>query len=195
MMEENKKIKKVNIGYLLAYIGIPILLIIVCAVVAIALDVSGSLAVVLLFVPIVLAVAWWSFGGNYLYDKKKEAFEKSLDAQGFVRNQTFNGRNCLVAIDMVNEKIALLFRWNMAQPYIFSAKRIQKAWVDDGRGGAGFMEGSSRVSFLFTVDDIKIRVNTFTSNKRWRMDSDHILTGISKADMMVEILNSTKTKE
>lgn len=194
MMEENKKIKKVNIGYLLAYIGIPILLIIVCAVVAIALDVSGSLAVVLLFVPIVLAVAWWSFGGNYLYDKKKEAFEKSLDAQGFVRNQTFNGGNCLVAIDIVNGKIALLFRWNMAQPYIFSAKRIQKAWVDDGRGGAGFMEGSSRVSFLFTVDDIKIRVNTFTSNKRWRMDSDHILTGISKADMMVEILNSAKTK-
>lgn len=194
MMEENKKIKKVNIGYLLAYIGIPILLIIVCAVVAIALDVSGSLAVVLLFVPIVLAVAWWSFGGNYLYDKKKEAFEKSLDAQGFVRNQTFNGGNCLVAIDIVNGKIALLFRWNMAQPYIFSAKRIQKAWVDDGRGGAGFMEGSSRVSFLFTVDDIKIRVNTFTSNKRWRMDSDHILTGISKADMMVEILNNAKTK-
>ncbi len=194
MMEENKKMKKINIGYLLGYICIPILLVVACTAVAIALDVSGGVAVILVFVPIVLAVAWWSFGGNYIYDKKKEAFEQSLDAQGFVRNQTFNGGNCLVAVDIEHGKIALLFRWNMSQPYIFSAKRIQKIWVDDGRGGAGFMEGSSRVSFLFTVDDIKIRVNTFTSNKRWRMDSDYILTGISKADMMVEILNKAKAK-
>ncbi|WP_041138357.1 hypothetical protein [Beduini massiliensis] len=193
-MEEDKKMKKVNIGYVLAYIFIPVLIVIACGAVAAAMDTTGSLAVVLLFVPIVLAVAWWSFGGNFFYDKKKEAFEKSLDAQGFVRNQTFNGGNCLVAVDIEHGKIAVLFRWNMFQPYIFSAKRIQKTWVDDGRGGAGFMEGSSRVSFLFTVDDIKIRVNTFTSNKRWRMDSNYILTGISKADMMVEILNSAKAK-
>ena len=193
-MEEDKKMKKVNIGYVLAYIFIPVLIVIACGAVAAVMDTTGSLAVVLLFVPIVLAVAWWSFGGNFFYDKKKEAFEKSLDAQGFVRNQTFNGGNCLVAVDIEHGKIAVLFRWNMFQPYIFSAKRIQKTWVDDGRGGAGFMEGSSRVSFLFTVDDIKIRVNTFTSNKRWRMDSNYILTGISKADMMVAILNSAKAK-
>ena len=50
------------------------------------------------------------------------------------------------------------------------------------------MEGSGRVSFLFDVDGVKIRVNTFTSNQRWRMDSNYILTAISKADMMVKIL-------
>ena len=62
--------------------------------------------------------------------------------------------------------------------------------MDDGCSGAGFLKGSSRVSFLFVVDGIKIRVNTFTSNKRWRMDSNYILTGISKADMMVDVLKS-----
>ena len=54
------------------------------------------------------------------------------------------------------------------------------------------MEGSSRVSFLFNVDDVKIRVNTFTSNQRFRMDSDYILTGISKADLMVKILEEAR---
>lgn len=58
----------------------------------------------------------------------------------------------------------------------------------------GILEGSSRVSFLFIIDGVQIRVNTFTSNQRWRMDSDYILTGISKADMMVEILNTARDK-
>ena len=56
------------------------------------------------------------------------------------------------------------------------------------------MEGSSRVSFLFSIDGVRIRVNTFTSNKRWRMDSEYILTGISKADLMVEILETAKSR-
>ena len=56
----------------------------------------------------------------------------------------------------------------------------------------GPLAGSSRVSFLFTIDGVRIRVNTFTSNKRWRMDSDYILTGISKADMMAEVLEEAK---
>ncbi len=32
---------------------------------------------------------------------------------------------------------------------------------------------------------IKVRVNTFTSNQRFRMDSDYILTVISKVDISV----------
>lgn len=56
--------------------------------------------------------------------------------------------------------------------------------------GAGFLEGSSRVRFLFDLEGTKIKVNTFTSNKRWRMDSDYILTAISKADVMVEALTA-----
>ena len=50
------------------------------------------------------------------------------------------------------------------------------------------MEGSSRVRFLFSIEGITIKVNTFTSNRRWRMDSDYILTAISKADVMVKSL-------
>ena len=113
-----------------------------------------------------------------------------LDAQGFVRNHTFNADGCTVAVDLKAGKIAVLFRWNPGKVYVRPAGSITKVWVDDGRGGAGFLEGSSRVSFLFTVEGMTIRVNTFTSNKRWKMDSDYILTGISKADLMVEALQA-----
>ncbi|HIY72957.1 MAG TPA: hypothetical protein H9826_03120 [Candidatus Intestinimonas merdavium] len=120
--------------------------------------------------------------------------EKELDAKGFVRNHTFKGSDCTVIVDAENGQIALLFRWNPFAYFVLPTSRISKAWVDDGRFGAGFMEGSNRVSFLFLADGVKVRVNTFFSNKRWRMDSDYILTGISKADMMVKILEAARTQ-
>ena len=192
MME---RVKKVDVTYLLIYLLAPILLIVVCYLPLILMDLKGAIAVVLVFAPVVIAIAIWILCGSFLYKRKKKEFAAALDEQGFIRNHTFNSDSCTVIVDAVNGKIALLFRWNMFHPYVLPASRIEKTWVDDGRGGAGFMEGSSRVSFLFLIDGIKIRVNTFTSNKRWRMDSDYILTGISKADMMVEVLNATRNQE
>ena len=87
----------------------------------------------------------------------------------------------------------MIFFWNPFKNYILPAARITKIWTDDGKTGAGVLAGSSRVSFLFLIDGIRIRVNTFTSNKRWRMDTEYILTGISKADLMADVL--TKAKE
>ncbi len=120
--------------------------------------------------------------------------EKKLDETGFTRNQTFDGKGVEVIVDTKKGQIALQFFWNPFESYILPASRIGKVWVDDGKSGAGIMAGSSRVSFLFTIDEVKIRVNTFTSNQRWRMDSNYILTGISKADMMIEILENAKKK-
>ena len=54
------------------------------------------------------------------------------------------------------------------------------------------MRGTNRVGFLFLIDNVKVRVNTFTSNQRWKMDDPKILEAISKADMMVQVLESAK---
>ena len=113
---------------------------------------------------------------------------------GFLPNHTFDSDICTVVVDVEHGKIALIFFWNPFQNYVLPASRISKIWTDDGKTGMGPLTGSSRVSFLFTVDDIRIRVNTFTSNKRWRMDSDYILTGISKADMMAGVLTEAKER-
>ena len=188
---ENKKVKKTNPLYLLCYILVPIVLIFVCAWLGTKYCPAGTSArSILLTGPFILSMLWWVFGGRTFFRVKEKAMEKALDAKGFVRNHTFKSGSCTVIVDAANGQIALIFFWNPFEYFVLPTSRISKAWVDDGCFGSGFMAGSSRVSFLFIVDGVKIRVNTFTSNKRWRMDSDYILTGISKADMMVKVLES-----
>lgn len=193
-METTKKVKRYNIGYLLAYIFVPVLVTALCYLAGYFMDVLGSLAVILYMGPVMLSAIWWIFAGRMIFKSKKKKLERALDAGGFARNHTFNSSGCMVVVDVVHGSIALQFFWNPSESYVLPASRISKAWVADGRGGKGFMEGSSRVSFLFVVDGVKIRVDTFTSNKRWRMDSDYILTGISKADMMVGVLEEARRK-
>lgn len=187
-METGEKLQKINIIYLLLNIFGPIFVLVLS--VALGVVLPEQVGMILAMAGFILAVLWWAFLGRTLYDKTKKKKLAELDGQGFTRNQTFNADGCTVAVDLNRGQIAVLFRWNPGKVYVRPANQITKVWVDDGRGGAGFLEGSSRVSFLFTVDGVTIRVNTFTSNKRWRMDSDYILTGISKADMMVEALKA-----
>lgn len=190
---ENEQIKKINVLYLFSYIVIPILVCALCYILSALFFPKGNMAVILIMGPSFLSIAWWIFGGKIIYKQKQKKMEAELEKSGFERNQTFYADGSTVVVDTVNGKIAILFFWNPFQSYILPASRITKAWVDDGKGGAGFMEGSSRVSFLFNIDSVQIRVNTFTSNQRWRMDSDYILTGISKADMMVEVIEKARS--
>ena len=186
---ENEKIKKINTLYLLGYIFVPIIITALCFWISYLYFPKGNMAVILLMGPSVLSIIWWILGGKLIYKNKMRAFERKLDADGFNRNHTFYGRGATVIVDIKNGKIGLIFFWNPFKTYIVDAKRITNSWVDNGKSGSGFMEGSSRVSFLFTIDKIRIRVDTFTSNQRFRMDSDYILTGISKADMIVKVLD------
>ena len=188
-----KKVKKVNAGYLLAAIFIPVVLIIAGGFLAgtVFID-EKTLFMASYSVPLVMSVVWWIFGPTTIWSQKKKKMMKTLTAQGFNRNQTFYGSNQTVAVDIRQGKVALLFFWNPFDLYVLSASRITKGWTEDGAGGAGFLRGTSRVSFLFLIDDIKIRVNTFTSNQRWKMDDPKILEAVSKADMMVQVLNEAK---
>ncbi len=189
---ENQKIKKINILYLLSYIFIPIVLCAICFTLSILYFPKGTMAVILVMVPFFGSIMWWILGGKIIYKINKKKLEKSLDESGFKRNNTFYGDGCTVVVDQENGKIAMLFFWNPFDKFIISAKRITKAWVDDGKNGIGILEGSSCVSFLFTIDDVKVRVYTFKSNQRWKMNSNYILTGISKADKMVNVLETAR---
>lgn len=191
---QSKPVKKVNIPYALAYFLIPIVLIFLCGWLSVRFFPKGTMAVVLLMGPTALSFVWWIFGGKAIFKKNLKAFQANLQQSGFVRNSTFTSGSLVVMVDAEHGELAMLFLWNPTCPYRVPASRISKLWVDDGASGSGFMRGSSRVSFLFTVDGTKVRVNTFTSNKRWRMDSDYILTGISKADAMVEVLEAAQKR-
>ncbi len=189
-----EKIQKINILYLLGYIFIPA---IICALgytlCYFCFRDGGTGAVLTTMVPTIAAVVWWIFGGSLIFKQKTKELEKRFEAEGYRRNQTFYGRGQTVVLDVEKGMMGVIFYWNPFQNYILPASRISRAWTDDGRGGAGFMEGSSRVSFIFTIDQkIDVRVNTFMSNQRWRMDDKRILTGISKADLMVKNIEEAK---
>ena len=187
-METMEKIQKVNPLYLLLNTVGPVAVMVLSVALGVLLPEQVGLIISILGFG--LAVAWYAVLGRKFYNKTRERTLADLEETGFVPNHTFNADGCTVVVDLVHAQIALLFRWNPTKAYVRPASALSNVCVDDGRGGAGFLEGSSRVSFLFMVDGMKIRVNTFTSNKRWRMDSDYILTGISKADLMVETLTA-----
>ena len=190
-MEE--KVQKTNILYLLGYIlGPAAIAAASIGLGALCFPKGGTGAVITFMIIPLIAVAWWIFAGSLIFKQKTKEFEKEFSAKGYKRNHTFYGRGKTVVLDIEQGIVGLVFFWNPFQTYILPASRIEKAWVDDGKMGAGFMEGSSRVSFLFIIDGIKVRVDTFTSNQRFRMDDEHILTGISKADMMVKNIEEAK---
>lgn len=184
---EQEKIKKVNVPYLLACIFAPILAIVLATVVGVML-LPPNIASIIIMLFLVAAIFWWAIGVSKVHEKKKEEKLKELDSKGFVRNHTFNSDSCTVAVDVEHGKIALIFKWNPTQCFVMPANKITKMWVDDGKSPLG---GTSRVSFLFIVDGIKIRVNTFISNKIWSMKSSQVLEALSKADMMVETLRAS----
>lgn len=180
---EPQKIKKIYVPYLLAVIFGPLLIATAFTVLCIWAKL-GNVSVIISVMIDMGCIFWWIAGPDQIYKNAKRKYLKELDDSGFVRNHTFNADGCTVAADVVNGKIAMIFKWNPKAYYVLPANHITNLWVDDGK----MMGGSSRVSFLFIVDGVKVRVNTFTSNKIWSMSSNYILEGISKADLMVENL-------
>lgn len=188
-----RSVKKTNMIYLLLTILVPIAVIALGAAIGYFFFYDGGVGAVVCFMcPTILAVAWWILGPATIWSQRKKKMMKELDAQGFTRNQTFYGSNQTVVVDVAQSKVALLFFWNPLQLFVLPASRIAKVWTEDGAGGAGFLRGTSRVSFLFLVDGVKVRVDTFTSNQRWKMDDPKILEAISKADMMIQVLEAAK---
>ena len=188
-----KTVQKINYVYLLLTILLPIALILLLGFVGYkCFPDGGTGAVVCFMLPTAVSVVWWIFGPTTIWRIQKKAMEKKLDQEGFTRNQTFYGSSHTVVVDIRRGMIALLFFWNPFELFVLPAGRITKAWAEDGAGGAGFMRGTNRVGFLFLIDNVKVRVNTFTSNQRWKMDDPKILEAISKADMMVQILETAK---
>lgn len=191
-MENNEKFQKINIGYLLLNIFGPIAVLIAGMSLSMVLpDTPGLLVCIAVYA---FAILWWALLGRKYYEKIRAKTLDALEKEGFTPNHTFNADGCTIVVDLHHGQVALLFRWNPGKVYVRPASSLSNVRVDDGCHGAGFLAGSSRVSFLFTVDGANIRVNTFTSNRRWQMNSDHITTGIEKAETMVESLIAAGAK-
>lgn len=190
------QVKKVNYVYLLAYILTPVALTALGLWIGYTFYYGGGVgAVIFDMCPLLLSILWWAFGGRIIYCFAKKRMLKQLDGAGIDRRQIFYSDGCVVSMDIQQAKVALLFFWNPFALYVLPAGRITRAWTDDGAGGVGILRGTSRVSFLFEVDGVKVRVNTFVSNQRWKLNDDKVLEGISKADLWVQVLDQARQQE
>lgn len=189
---ENEKIKKIDWLYMLIFLLAPVVVLAGGTALLVRFsDGTGPAA----FIPFLLAVGalvWWTAGAKNALKSGAAKLAKAMDEQGLTRNMTFNGKGCVVIVDVEHGKLGLVYAKNPRKQYIIPASRVEKAWTDDGKTGKGITEGTMRVSFLFTVDGIQSRVDTFTSNTRWKMDHPNILEAISKADSMVEMITAAK---
>lgn len=192
-MDYNEKLKKVNPVYLLLNIFGPIAVLIIGMAISVALP--ENVGVFIAIIVFAFAIIWWAFLGRKVYEKTREKTIAELKSKGFTPNCVFNADGCTVIVDLKKGQIAIVFRWNPTKAYVRPASELSNVHVDDGRHGAGFMEGSSCVSFIFTVEGRKIRVNTFTSNRQWKMNSEYITTGIKKAEDMVTALVAAGAKK
>lgn len=192
-MKTPEKVIKTNYAYLLGYILIPLAAAALCVLAGRLFFRDGGTGAVVCFMggP-VAAILWWVFGGNAIYRQAKKKMLRQLDEAGIDRRQIFYSDNCVVSMDIRQGKIGLLFYWNPFTVQVVPAGRVTRAWTDDGAGGAGFLRGTSRVSFLFEIDGIRIRVNTFISNQRWKLNDEKVLEGISKADLWVQVLEQAQ---
>lgn len=187
------QVKKTSYVYLLCYILIPLAAAAAGVYIGWRYFRAGGAGAVICFVVVPgAAILWWIFGGSALYKLGKRRMLKRLDGMGVDRRQIFYSDSCVVSVDMEQGKIGLLFFWNPLQVQVLPASRVTRAWADEGAGGAGFMRGTSRVSFLFELDGVRIRVNTFTSNQRWKLNDEKVLEGISKADLWVQVLEQAR---
>lgn len=186
-------VRKFNMAYLLAYIFVPLIVCVLTTWAAFTFFPNGGTAAgVLVMVPWIVSIAWWIGGGRFLYKRAKKRAEAQLKAQGLNANQIFYSRGWSIFTDVAAGQVGLVSFWNPFKTFLIPASRIDKLWVDDGVGGVAIFKGSNRVSFLLQVDGANVRVDTFLANQRFAPNSDRILTGISKADTWVEILQAAK---
>lgn len=190
---KSDQVRKTNWIYVLGYILAPIPLAVLGVWAGRALLWGGSEWIrVCDMIPPLLAIIWWACGGRAVFCFAQRGMLKKLDAADFDRRQIFFSDSSLVAIDIGRARVAMLFFWNPFSVYELPASRVTRAWADDGAGGPSFLRSTSRVSFFFEVDGVRVRVNTFLSNQRWRMDDDRVLEGISKADQWVQVLEQAR---
>lgn len=181
--------KKYNYLYI---VGVPLFCILLCIIGTssknLGLDISNQLSANLFLIGIVLIFSF-IFSISIFFKITCKKMDKQLENMNI--DQIFYGNGSKIAIDQTNNKIVLNFKCNPFKIYVMSLTKVVKAKTNDYKSGKGIFEGTMRVAFEFWIDEQKITINTFRSQgQKFKMDSSEVLTGISKADDMVEILTN-----
>ena len=181
--------KKINTSYLAIWAGIPAAIAVVIAILASVLTLGknpGIFSVAfILVIGIIVAIPMIL---ESRMKKAATALEAGFPAQGFTYQYKFSAKNAIYYIDQ-SGRMGVIYRCNPTELQFVDLDKVTKVRVNDGKIGLG----TSRVSCEFLLDGKKVRITTLTvSRGTLSMKDKRVLEAISKADQLVNLINTAK---
>lgn len=188
---ETEKFKKFGSSFLLLLLGVGVgLPVIISLIMAFTgkggfrLDVFLPLCLVFAFIIwmiLLMTIAWGT-----LTPLLTKGTYKKIDSLPYRFNNSFQGRNGRLLIDVDNGMIGFISAYNPFEIQIFNASRIDRMETI-----ASTMTG---VRFVFYLDGKKMTMYTLLSNRAVNLKSSMGVEAISKADTFVELLKAAKNR-
>lgn len=188
---ETEKFKKFGSSFLLLLLGVgvglPVVISLIMALTSkdgFRLDVFLPLCLVFAFIIwiiLLMTIAWGT-----LTPLLTKGTYKKIDSLPYRFNNSFQGRNGRLLIDVDNGMIGFISAYNPFEIQIFNASRIDRMETI-----ASTMTG---VRFVFYLDGKKMTMYTLLSNRAVNLKSSMGVEAISKADTFVELLKAAKNR-
>lgn len=194
------KIIKINIGLLIAYILLAILLVIVIAIFAyycfipeepqprlegakpyiviLSITLGIMIGLFLTFCMVAPLVRFFC----------KINFRNVCREKGCIYNYYLDDKSTLVAVDTRSRKMALLFKYNPTKTYVVSLDQVE---AGNYNGVTAFSGGRTKEVYLsFLLYGEEIKVYAFRAGEPFSLDSYVVTEAISKVSVMVEAIRS-----
>ena len=188
---ETEKFKKFGSSFLLLLLGVGVGLPVIISLImartgkgGFRLDVFLPLCLVFAFIIwmiLLMTIAWGT-----LTPLLTKGTYKKIDSLPYRFNNSFQGRNGRLLIDVDNGMIGFISAYNPFEIQIFNASRIDRMETI-----ASTMTG---VRFVFYLDGKKMTMYTLLSNRAVNLKSSMGVEAISKADTFVELLKAAKNR-
>lgn len=146
-----------------------------------------SLLIFLSGFALILLFIVFSIIGGIIFSICEKSKTKLLDKDGYTHY--FSGSNIGLWIDVEKNKIWILAKYNPFDLQEIDPKEIESAKTEDGKGFTG---GTCIVQIVAVIGNTTLKIPTFTSRRLKSMESEVVLTAISKADKYVEALLKVK---
>ncbi len=174
-----QKVSKFNIIYFSTIVLLPLLL-------SVALIFAGWYYWILelLITGGVIFLLYHCFGFGIIAKIQRRINEKKLNEMGFVQNYAYNEKTSNLYIDVNSGKIAMFFFFNPQIQFV-EPESLSNFKVRDFKSGVGVFAGTKCVAFDFKIENHRFRFRTFTSNARWKMDSNYVVDAIEEAEEVI----------
>ena len=182
--------KKFNTSYLAVWVGIPVAVAAVVAILAFALCMGKYPKIfgVAVFVVIGIIVAIPMLLESRM-KKAAAAMEADFQTQGFSYQYKFEANNAVYYIDQ-GGRMGVIYRCNPTELQFVDLNQVTDVRVNDGKFGLG----TSRVSCEFLLSGKKVRITTLTVTRgTLSMKDQRVVEAISKAERLCNMLNTAKT--